>query len=99
MPGSLPISIQILTSSRFPAKFICIGKVRFNMDFFDTKSGDKRAIYETGIFEESENGKFQLTQTKSLGDLFLIHILMESGDTSKVNKICRSYKMLLKSHF
>lgn len=85
MPGSIPISIQVLPSSSFPAKFICIGKVRFNMDFFETKSGDKRAIYETGIFEESGNGKFQLTQTKSLGDFFIIKISMESGDTSKVN--------------
>ena len=41
MPGSIPISIQVLTSSSFPAKFICIGKVRFYMDFFEIKSGDK----------------------------------------------------------
>lgn len=85
MPGSIPISIQILTSSSYPAKFICIGKVRFNMDFFEIKSGDKRAIYEAVIFEDSGNKKFQLTQTKSLGDLFLIKVPMESGDASKVN--------------
>ena len=99
MPGSTPISVQVSTSSNFPAKFVCIGKVRFNMDFFDTKSADKIAIYETGFFEDSGNGKFQLTQTKSLGDLFLIKIPMESGDITKVNETCHYFNILMTTHF
>lgn len=84
MPGSIPISIQVLTSSAFPAKYVCIGKVRYTMDFFEIKSNDQSATYETVIFEDSGNEKFQLIQTKILGDSFIVKIPIETRDTSKV---------------
>lgn len=71
--GSIPTSIQGLTSSSYPAKFICFGKVRFKMDFFEIKCGDKRATCETGIFEESGTTNYLYFHTQS--EFFLLGII------------------------
>ncbi|CAO1328340.1 unnamed protein product [Diamesa serratosioi] len=83
MPGSIPISIQVLTSSTFPAKFVCIGKIRFTIDFFEIKSDDKRSTYETVIYEDSGDGKFELIKMKTLGESFITKVPIESKDTTK----------------
>lgn len=86
IPGDA--SIMFSRNSNFPQKFVCIAKIRFDIDFFSASQA-AGAIYETAIFDKNdESNLFDILSANKLSDFMMIEL--PSNDSSKSCLILKS---------
>jgi hypothetical protein len=80
LPGEEKAEVLFTSSNmNFPADYLCVGKIKFAQDFFDTSSTDKNAVYEVLIVQ---NGR--IVPTNEISEYVTGDFAGDSGTTCEI---------------